>query len=134
MPGSRCRRPNPYLPLCLAASFLALGGTGAHAATFVDVADLWGVASGDSMSYAAGFVDFDGDGDHDLYVNNHWLSQDFFDNVGTPPMAVTSHFYATLEPDRHDQLWADFNKDGTPDHYLIHGREQDNEKRHRKSA
>ncbi|MCA9753726.1 MAG: VCBS repeat-containing protein, partial [Gemmatimonadetes bacterium] len=130
MSGLRSRRSpvtalDPRVHLALAI-FLLVAARPA-AATFVDVTDLWGVASGDSMSYAAGFVDFDGDGDTDFYANNHWLGQDFYDNLGTPPMRVTSHYYPNIEPDRHDQLWADFNKDGTPDNYLIHGREQDNE-------
>ena len=127
MPGSRRWRSCARLPLCLVFLCAAAPGGQARAASFTEAADLWGVASGDSMSYAAGYVDFDGDGDLDFYVNNHWLGQDFFDNRGAPPMAVTSHFYDTDEPDRHDQLWADFNKDGSPDHYLIHGREQSNE-------
>jgi hypothetical protein len=97
-------------------------------AAFTEAAALYGFAAGDSMSYAAAFPDYDGDGDPELYVNHHWKGPaDFYRNDGTTPwLDLNSHFIGT-PPDRHDCLWGDLNNDGTPDQYIIHGGDQPKE-------
>lgn len=97
-------------------------------AAFTDVTVTYGLAHGDSMSYAAGFLDYDGDGDVDFYVNNHWKGPaELRRNDGSPPMGSNSAHYGPGNNDRHDQLWADFDNDGDPDQYIIRAREQENE-------
>jgi hypothetical protein len=98
-----------------------------HAASFTESAVSFAIDTGDSMSFAAGFVDFDGDGDPDLFANNHWKSEgDLYRNEGGSFVEISEH-YAGASRDRHDQLWGDFDNDGRPDQYLVHGRDQANE-------
>jgi len=97
-------------------------------AAFTDVTVTYGLAHGDSMSYSAGFLDYDGDGDVDFFVNSHWKGPaELHRNDGTAPFGDSSAHYGVGNSDRHDQLWADFDNDGDPDQYLIHSREQYNE-------
>lgn len=85
----------------------------------------YGLAAGDSMSYAAAFTDYDGDGDADLYVNHHWKGPaNFYRNDGLPPWVNTNSHLGTAHPDRHDCLWGDFNNDGSPDQYITKGGDQ----------
>ncbi len=97
-------------------------------AEFVESAAGFGIAGGDSMSYAAGFIDFDGDGDPDLYANRHWKSAaNLYRNDGPAGFIDVGGHYAGDEPDRHGQMWGDLDNDGDPDQYIVHGREQDSE-------
>ncbi len=101
---------------------------GSARAGFTDVTDLYGVASGDSMSYGASFVDYDGDGDLDFYVNNHWRGPaDFYRNDGAPPFLEFSDHFGPDNADRHDNLWGDFDNNGSPDQYIVRGRTQTND-------
>ncbi len=97
-------------------------------AGFTESSAAYGIANGDSMSYAAGFVDYDGDADPDLFVNDHWQSpQHLYRNEGGVSFLDQSALYLGGGNDRHDQLWGDFDNDGDPEQYLCHGREQNNE-------
>jgi hypothetical protein len=116
-----------------AAALLGIAGVllamGESRAAFVEVAGSWGVADGDSMSYAAGFLDFDGDGDLDFTVNNHWKGPaELLRNDGGAPLVSHSSHYGTGNSDRHEGgLWADLDNDGDPDEYILHPRNQNNE-------
>jgi hypothetical protein len=81
------------------------------------------------MSYTAGFVDYDGDADPDLFLNNHWKgpAQLFRNDGGTPPFVSKSAHYGNGNQDRHDQIWADFDNDGDPDQYACRPRNQAND-------
>jgi hypothetical protein len=97
-------------------------------AGFTEASVAYGIANGDSMSYAAGFIDYDGDADADFFVNDHWQSPQFlYRNEGGLSFLDQSAHYLAGENDRHDQLWGDLDNDGDPDQYISHGREQDNE-------
>ena len=123
MPGPRFAWGSA--PFILAST---LGLAAPARAAFTEAAAPYGFAAGDSMSYAAAFPDYDGDGDPELYVNHHWKGPaDFYRNDGTTPwVELNSHFIGT-PPDRHDTLWGDLNNDGSPDQYIIHGGDQPKE-------
>ncbi|MGH2570021.1 MAG: FG-GAP repeat domain-containing protein, partial [bacterium] len=82
----------------------------------------WGIASGDSMSFVAGFVDYDGDADPDFFVTNHWKSEaEFYRNEGGALFVEKSDHFVAPDRDRHDMLWGDLDNDGDPDQYIVHG-------------
>jgi hypothetical protein len=91
-------------------------------AVFVERAATLGVDSTVCMTYAAGFVDFDGDWDTDLYVGRHWRDPSIlYRNDGSGMMTDVSQHYGVGYSDRHDARWADLDGDGLPDQYIIHG-------------
>ncbi|HMB71504.1 MAG TPA: FG-GAP-like repeat-containing protein [bacterium] len=81
------------------------------------------------MSYTAAFVDYDGDADPDLFLNNHWkgAANLFRNDGGTPPFITQSDHLGNGNQDRHDQIWADFDNDGDPDQYVCRPRNQSNQ-------
>jgi hypothetical protein len=106
----------------LALPLLAVSLAVPARAAFTESAALYGIAAGDSMSYAASFADYDGDGDPDLYVNHHWKGPaDFYRNDGAPPWPDLNAHLMGPYPDRHDCLWGDLDNDGSPDQYIVHG-------------
>jgi hypothetical protein len=107
----------------LLAFLLLVGGSPrAVDAAFTESAVSFGVASGDSMSYVAGFVDYDGDFDPDFFVTNHWKSDaEFYRNEGGTVFVEKSGHFTAPDRDRHDMLWGDLDNDGDPDQYILHG-------------
>jgi len=118
------RRPRPRAPLAAARALVLLvaGLPGAASGAFTESASAFGIDSGDSMSYVAGFVDYDGDADPDFFVTNHWKSEaEFFRNEGGSFFSDHSGHFMAPDRDRHDMLWGDFDNDGDPDQYICHG-------------
>jgi hypothetical protein len=116
-----------HRPSCALVLLLGLVAAPSSALAFANVTLSYGVANGQRMSYGGSFVDFDGDGDHDLYASNHWqyVSQLYRNDGGAP---LLEHFgvYSGAR-DRHDSIWADLNGDGAPDQYVLHGAGQSSE-------
>lgn len=97
----------------------------AHAA-FTESAAAYGIG-GDGMSYGAAFPDLDGDGDPDFYANFHWAGPgEIWRNDGAGYTRVLPEPFPGA-PDRHDILWADLDNNGSPDGYVCHGGDQNNE-------
>jgi hypothetical protein len=107
----------------LLLSFFALEADAAPA--FTNSTQLWGLQREMTLSWGASFVDFNGDGLEDLYVCNHWRSlPNLYRNPGSPPLLENSAHFVGLPLDRHDQLWADLDNNGVPDHFILHGETQ----------
>jgi hypothetical protein len=112
------------LSVLLASCFLADRPPIAQAA-FTDITVSFGIDQGDSMSYGASFIDYDGDGDPDFYANNHFRTGHFFRNDGGTTVELSQHLDVPAGfRDRHDDMWFDLENDGDPDQYIIHGRDQ----------
>jgi len=94
----------------------------AASAAFTDVTVPYGVSVPETMSYSGSFPDFDGDGIYDLYVGNHWKGPaDLYRGLAGGGLVEDSEQYGSANSDRHDQIWGDFDNDGAPDQYIVHG-------------
>ncbi len=111
------------------------GGSPALAAgptlTVVDRASSIGLFVNDK-SWAASTVDFDGDGDEDVWVGLHQWSGHLEENRGGHYVQVAQNAWPRVNPqsgkvtDRHDCAFADVDLDGRPDAYCSAGRNQSN--------
>jgi hypothetical protein len=88
---------------------------------FVDVASDVGVGQV-TRTWGAAWVDFEGDGDPDVFLGRHWReplllqgSAGAFDTLPTPPDL------AGTEMDRHQCAWGEANHDGDPDLFCTQG-------------
>ncbi|MCP5008947.1 MAG: choice-of-anchor D domain-containing protein, partial [Aestuariibacter sp.] len=89
---------------------------------FVDVAATYGLEDAAGMGHATNFIDYDNDGDQDLYVSN-WGSSSLYRNelIETGSVAFTnvSSTAGLLDNGRVvTAAWADFDNDGYLDVYL----------------
>jgi hypothetical protein len=96
------------------------------AATFTDVTDAWGLGGWDSIVSAASFVDFDGDGDLDLYVSGWSMREGVATFVSVPnvlyrndgdgftALSSSPGGEATMGK-TNAATWWDYDEDGDPD-------------------
>ncbi len=109
--------------------------------TFVDVAEMLGVANPQGRSLEATFCDLDGDGWLDLYVNNDVSANKLYrnpsysniqDGADLPPFEDRSLITGTADTRGSMGLsvgafgWMDDNPDGLPDLFITHWVAQEN--------
>ena len=72
---------------------------------------------GHGATYGAAWGDFDGDGDPDVFVSNHWVSlPSLYRNDGEQFTPVSRPFGGMVgTSDIHAAAWADFDNNGTQD-------------------
>jgi hypothetical protein len=92
------------------------GGAASSAFRFRDVTRAAGVLDA-GRTWGSSWVDFEDDGDPDLWLGRHWREPELFLNDGdsgfdalpTPPDLAGTHM------DRHQCTWGEANRDGLPD-------------------
>jgi hypothetical protein len=96
---------------------------GDEAVVFTDVTEVAGVGM-TICQWGAAWGDYDGDGDQDLYVGNHFYSPNLYRNNGDGTFTDVRE-EAGIEPgldDWHGSAWGDYNNDGWLDLYVASGR------------
>ena len=91
-------------------------------ADFIDVAPALGVDEAIQVSLGVVFIDYDNDGDQDLYIT-HWGGNTLYQNrlieTGSAEFLDVTAFAGVGNSDRAiTAAWADFNQDGHLDLYL----------------
>ena len=89
------------------------------------------IAESRTRTFGSSFVDFDRDGDSDLFLNRHWNPAHFYISRGksfrrSPEDFVSLPGYRGPTPgqvDRHHCQWGEANGDGRPDLYCTVGAE-----------
>jgi PKD repeat protein len=118
--------------LVVGIAALGTGATAAPAPTLVDRAADAGLYEGAVKSWAATRVDYDSDGDQDVWIGYHQWSGKLWSNDGSGHYTrVATAAWPRVNadgkvPDRHDCAFADVDRDGRPDAYCSAGRNQDN--------
>ncbi len=77
-----------------------------------------------TMSWGSNWVDFDRDGDADLFANRHWRTPRLYENV-EGVYELTAETFPNYRPgrafDRHTCSWGEANGDGSPELYCAAG-------------
>ncbi len=126
VPAFAVRRVAPAV-VCLLVTVLILTPPPASAAAWTAVNTVGGSGLSTSLeTWEATPVDFDGDGDQDLWIGHHDAGGKLWRNNGngvyTQAFAWPRVNAEGLVPDRHDCDWADVDDDGRPDAYCSAGR------------
>lgn len=91
---------------------------------FQDVTAQVGLPTAHNALWGANWYDSDADGWLDLHLNGHFQLPLLFDNLGNQCFQDVSYRFPADKPppqDRHSFLFSDFNRDGFPDLYVVHG-------------
>ncbi len=113
------------------ASPVRVAATGASGLVAVDHASTMGLYALEK-SWSASTVDFDGDGDEDVWIGYHqWTGKLWRNDGGHYTQAAPTAWprvnpLSGKVPDRHDCTFADVDLDGRPDAYCSGGRNQSN--------
>lgn len=104
--------------------FLVVSGSAASARPyrFVDVAAEVGLSTDPTRSWGSTAVDYDRDGDIDLFMNRHARQPHLYTNVDGRFTETAREFFSGEERmDRHGCSWGEANLDGLPDLYCTQG-------------
>lgn len=128
------RRPGARVVVMVIVSALALAAVGSAQAatvTLVDGASPAGLQEV-NKSWAARTVDYDRDGDEDVWIGYHqWTGKLWRNNGNGTYTRVAASAWPRqnsegMIPDRHDCAWADVDLNGLADSYCSAGRNLDN--------
>lgn len=88
---------------------------------FSDVSESSGIGTVPRNSWGSLIMDYDRDGDADLFVNRHAAPPILFRNGGESFVPVAEDSFYLEKMDRHGCAWGEANGDGRPDLYCTQG-------------